>query len=64
MPAKKRITTFTFFAEKLVTSSMISQIIMKEKPKKSPRVPPTSAIKEDKLYDSSLVSTKTKGEVF
>ena len=37
---------------------------MKEKPRKSPRVPPTSAIKEDKPYNSSSVSIKTKGEVF
>ena len=43
---------------------MVSQIAMKENPRKSPRVPPTSAINEGKPYNSCLVSTKTKGEVF
>ena len=53
-----------FFTKKHDMCSIPSHIAMKEKPRKSPRVPPTSATKEDKPYNSSSVSTRVKGEVF
>ena len=44
-------------------SSIPSPIAMKEKHRRSPRVPPNPAMKEDKPYNSSSISTSVKGDV-